>query len=344
MPMNDAKIDQLAREALLQATPKRTAFDEAILAAARDQATLNRQTASEPTNSRQSNLQKSASGLRVKWWQRPVWLGAGSTVAVIATTLLLTSQPNPTSESDQAGREVASAPSVSKSELPTSTPVQISAPVLRAPATPEPAAAAPAAGPSSEAANSSTQIAKPAPQGALSAPKAEAPARINQSPPVAAASSSPSVQTPISAAPLPPRSAIAAPTDIASGPAPAPAPAPASAPAPPAPPASSPPAPRVLARSANPPSVTADTASNLERSEQLSVAGSTERAKQSSRTVDSTEPDPTQCRKQLLQITVEARNAENPVWVTLATSCAKRFPNEKWELHLGPVGDLKSSR
>jgi hypothetical protein len=70
----------------------------------------------------------------------------------------------------------------------------------------------------------------------------------------------------------------------------------------------------------------------------------TQVAVQTKRAADAAELDPAQCRKLLMQISIDARNAENSAWAKVASNCAKRFPNEVWELHLGPVSDLKFAR
>ncbi len=289
----DAKIDQLAREAFQQATPKRTAFDEAILAAAHSQAAINRQTKAQASETKFSD-QTQGNKASLKWWQRPVWLGAGSTVAVLATTLILTSQPEPQPESqigiESAGREVASSSTADTKQEAVST----SAPAKAPAATPVPHLT-PKAPPQSvlRPASKSAPISAPAPPAAPPPVRSTAPANE------------------LSSAPL------------------------------------------TLNKS-----VDRQKPSQVEerREEKVAVAdlAVTERATRSAessslgvqtkRTADAAELDPAQCRKLIMQISIDARNIENPVWAKVASNCAKRFPNEVWELHLGPVSDLKSAR
>ena len=97
------RLKELTREAH---SPKvRTAFDESILAAARDQAKLNAQ---------QENLKRGASTtgpIKTPWWKAwPVWAGSGSFAAVIASVLLVTGHQVEKRPTDVAVDVVATAP------------------------------------------------------------------------------------------------------------------------------------------------------------------------------------------------------------------------------------------
>jgi hypothetical protein len=329
---SNAKIDQLAREAIQQATPKRTAFDEAVLAAAHRQAAINRQTQAH-TNGSQFSGQARGNQVSLKWWRRPVWLGAGSTVAVLATTLILTSQPEPQPGSESAGREVASS-SAAETQQEALSPPKVG---QRTESTPVADGASKVA---SVSAPMPAATPKPAPQ---LTPQATAQA----------------VQRP---APLSAPTSAAAPVATSaetSTPAPAPAPAPARATAPASQLSS---APVTSNKSVDQPNrskveerreqkvAIADLA-GAERATRpaetvtaLSASTPPQLTVQTKRAADAAELDPAQCRKLITQISIDARNAENPAWAKVASNCAKRFPNEVWELYLGPVGDLKSAR
>jgi hypothetical protein len=308
-PDKPNKLDQLAREALLQATPKRTAFDEAILAAARDQAVVNRQTnGAAAVNKNRSNQLIDESPL--KWWRRPIWLGAGSTVAVLATTLMLTSQQPPLTSSDSEGREVASAPSVQSSKEIISSPKNTSPEVGTASSVP------------STAESVAVAITGTAPSAAPAPVQPSVPTAPPQRETVIVDKSSERKRT----------SAIAErreqAVEIADSFTRAPAQATTQFKTPP--------------RSDNSPANEAPKASALAQSEQQTSGAIQSRAVSSKPAADAAEASPAQCRKLLLQVAVEGRNLENPTWVKIASDCGKRFPNELWEMHLGPVGDFKS--
>jgi hypothetical protein len=315
----DAKIDQLAREAFQQATPKRTAFDEAILAAAHSQAAINRQTHGQSIGSQFGN-QAQVKNSALKWWQRPVWLGAGSTVAVLATTLILTSQPEPQTGTESAGREV-----VSPSTADTKQEVVLLPKVAQ---TTEQASVA-------DGASKAASVAAPAP---AATPVPQLTPQITPRPtpvPVAATVPAPASANELSRAPVTSNKSVdqqkpsqveerreqkIAIADLAVT--------------------------ERASRSAE--SVTAASSSPLVNSPSGMVGAAASApshgAVQTKRAADAAELDPTQCRKLILQISIDVRNAENPVWTKVASNCATRFPNEAWELHLGPISDLKSAR
>ena len=113
------RLNQITREAH---PPKaRTAFDEAILAAARDQATLNAQ---------QLKVTQAASSVaqaKAPWWKAwPMWAGSGSFAAVIASVLLVTGHQVETNPSDGVGVAVANAPAPAVS-VPAPTPAPLPA-------------------------------------------------------------------------------------------------------------------------------------------------------------------------------------------------------------------------
>jgi hypothetical protein len=333
----DAKIDQLARGAIQQATPKRTAFDEAVLAAAHSQAAINRQTKAQASDTQFSD-QTRGNNASLKWWQRPVWLGAGSTVAVLATTLILTSQPEPQTGNESGGREVASSSTAdTKQEVgsppksgQTAEPVSVvegaskvasvtaSAPAKTSAATPVPLLTPK---------TTQQSVLRPAPISApvaappAAAPTARSPAPANElrSAPV---TSNKSVDQQKPSQVEERREQKIAIADLAvSERATRSAESAATA-------SSSPPI--------NPPSGSV-AASAL-------ASAPPQQAAQTKRAADAAELDPAQCRKLIMQISIDARNAENPAWTKVASNCAKRFPNEAWELHLGPISDLKSAR
>lgn len=333
---SNSKIDQLAREAIQQATPKRTAFDEAILVAAHTQAAINRQTKAQASDTQFSNQTRGNKAF-LKWWRRPVWLGAGSTAAVLATTLILTSQPEPQPGTESAGREVASSSTTDTKQEVVSSPkagqmteqssvadgaskvasVTASVPAKTPAATPVP--------------HNATQhsVLRPASESApMAAPTAAPPA-----------ARSPAASNELSSAPLtsnknvdqqkPSQVEVRREQKVAI--------------------ADSAVTERAT-RSAE--SATASSASPQVNSPSGSAAAAAsasasvppQRAVQTKLAADAAELDPTQCRKLIMQISIDVRNAENPAWTKVASNCAKRFPNETWELHLGPVSDLKSAR
>ncbi len=49
------------------------------------------------------------------------------------------------------------------------------------------------------------------------------------------------------------------------------------------------------------------------------------------------------CRKQIVQIPADSRTIENAAWLRLASQCVREFPQENWELYLGPIRELKGA-
>ena len=127
-----AREAQSAREA--QAPKARSAFDEAILAAVRDQAKINAQQFAA-RESASGHLAAANSKADEPWWKAwSIWAGSGSFAAVIASVLLITGQPTDKTSPEQFKQSTANAPVVARAEVPAPIPAEAPA-VVTAPAT-----------------------------------------------------------------------------------------------------------------------------------------------------------------------------------------------------------------
>ena len=303
-----ARETQIAREA--QAPKVRSAFDEAVLAAGRDQAKINAQQFAA-RESASKHLAVAQSKADVPWWKTwPVWAGSGSFAAVIATVLLITGQPTNETLPEQAKQSTANAPAIApviaRADVPAAVPAQMDtsvpaeAPKVRAVAQPDlkPTAAL----------QEKPKAARPDAPAPSIAKDAASSAELSANGPLSSTSTSTS---PSAAAPLvlPPPPAVAAPRAVAPSAAVAPL---------------STPAPAMTAAQTNGVSEN----SGLAQSKRAEVRALPKFS--APQTID-------QCANDVRAIAQDRRNATDPVWLRLASYCKSTFPNAQWPADLGAI-------
>jgi hypothetical protein len=113
--MNDDRLSKLARQ---QAPEPRSTRDNALLAAAREQAGLNRQRLATT-----KPIAPIAEALA--WWRRPMWLGSGSLLSALFVLMLITGQEKALPPQESA--PVSAAPQAAAAPAPAPAPTPASA-------------------------------------------------------------------------------------------------------------------------------------------------------------------------------------------------------------------------
>ena len=302
-----AREAQSAREA--QAPKVRSAFDEAVLAAARDQAKINAQQFSA-RESASGHLAAARSEANVPWWKAwPVWAGSGSFAAVIASVLLITGQPAQKSLPEQSKNATENAPVMARAEVPAVIPAEAPA-IVTAPATASASASvtAPASSSSSSSTSNPSRAATagspPAPNDGTVALKA---AKVSSA--VQADSALPASRPPAPMpAPMPARMPATAPI-AATGPPPAAAPVP-------------------------PPAIPGAQSSGVAEASGLAQS---KRAEIRVLPKFAAPQTAEQCATDIRALSQDRRSAADLIWLRLAGYCKSTFPATQWPADLGAI-------